>query len=188
MEFSELWEEICNKSILNYKQLYQIYNQYNLCKHLDGNSAEIGVYQGYTSKMIAMLSKQTHYCYDTFEGIVSSNPTYGDNHNNGEFACCLEQVKQNINLDNVIYKKGYFPETFEESHCKFCFVYSDTATYEGTKASIETFKPHMICGGKLMFYVDDKCTGVKNAIQEYMDDADFTISTETPNFIVFTKN
>lgn len=186
--FYELWEKIYDKSILNYAQFYQICNQCLLCKHLDGHSAEIGVYEGYTSKIIAgMFSHKTHYAYDTFEGIAWSNSGFGDNHKNGEFACDLDKVKQNINLHNVVYKKGYFPETFQETHCKFCFVYSDTATYFGARSTLETFKPYMVVGGKIMMYVDSKCAGVKNAIEEFMGDKDFTISSEVPNFIIFTK-
>lgn len=186
--FQELWQKICNKSILNYNQCYQIYYNYDLCKHLEGNTAEIGVYEGYTSKMIAMMCMyKTHYAYDTFEGITYSNPTYGDKYQNGEYACGLTQVKQNINLCNVVYKKGYFPQTFQESICKFCFVYSDTATYLGTKATIQTFTPNMVAGGKIMFYVDEKCAGVKTAIQEYDNIIDFIISYENPNFVIFTK-
>jgi O-methyltransferase len=168
MEFHDFWQENGNKTILTYAQCYQIYNQYDLCRNLNGSTAEIGIYQGYTSKMIAsMCMHKTHYAYDTFEGIVSSDPNNGDNHQNGEFSCCLSQVKQNINLDNVVYKKGYFPQTFQEVDSKFCFVYSDIATYVGTKATLEIFTPIMNAGGKIMFYLDDKCTGVKCAIEEF---------------------
>jgi hypothetical protein len=188
MEFHDFWQENGNKTILNYSQCVQIYNQYNLCRNLNGSTAEIGVYQGYTSKMIAMRCMyKTHYAYDTFEGITYSNPTYGDKYQNGEYACGLEQVKQNINLCNVVYKKGYFPQTFQEGNCKFCFVYSDTATYLGTKATIQTFTLNMVAGGKIMFYVDEKCAGVKTTIQEYENTIDFIISYENPNFVIFTK-
>jgi hypothetical protein len=191
MEFHNFWQENGNKTILNYNQCVQIYNQCDLCRNLNGSTAEIGIYQGYTSKMIAtMCMNKTHYAYDTFEGIVSSEAIYGDNHQNGEFACCLTQVKQNINLPNVVYKKGYFPQTFQENNIKFSFVYSDTATYIGTKTTLEIFAPIMVAGGKIMFYVDDKCTGVKCAIEEFKlknEATDFVICIESPNFVIFTK-
>ena len=185
--FDSIWQEICKNSILNYNQLYEIYSELLLCTELDGGTAEIGVYKGYTSKMIAMLSKSIHYCYDTFEGITGSSIMHEDNHMNGDFSCKLDEVKQNINLSNVIYRKGYFPETFQETELKFKFVYSDTATYLGAKSTFDTFVPQMSVGGKIVFYTDANCMGVKNAIREFINSIDFDVCIKNTNFVIFTK-
>lgn len=186
--FDKIWDKnIDANSILDYDSLRHIYNNAFACMHLDGATAEIGVYKGYTSKVIAMLSNKTHYCYDTFEGIIGSAENCGDIHNNGDFLCSLDEVKSNINLDNVIYRKGYFPNTFQEADCKFCFVYSDTATYAGAKATFEIFCANMVVGGKIVFYVDDNCIGVKHAIHEFAYTDDFVVSIENDNLVLFTK-
>lgn len=185
--FDSIWQEIGKNSILDYTQLYQLYSEVLLCEKLDGTTAEIGVYEGYTSKMIAMLSKTNHYCYDTFEGIIGSSMMHGDNHENGEFICNINDVKQNINLDNVIYKKGIFPSTFQETYLKFKFVYSDTGTYLGAKSTFDVFAPQMVVGGKIVFYTDANCIGVKNAIREFINFIDFDVSIKNTNIFIFTK-
>ena len=42
--------------------------------NVSGPSAEIGVYKGYTSKLLSIInSNNIHYCYDTFNGVVHYN-------------------------------------------------------------------------------------------------------------------
>jgi hypothetical protein len=172
-------------SILTDDQLDIFHKQLVLCRDLDGMTAEIGVYKGDTSKIIKRVLNKTHYCYDTFEGIYGSSAINGDTHSNGEFYCNLEDVKSNINMDNIIYKKGFFPETFHEQCEMFSFVYSDTATYFGTKTTLEKFRNNMVRNGKIIFYVDSKNKGVKNAIDEFINNDSFIIS-KISNFIIFT--
>jgi hypothetical protein len=183
--FDLLWSDISSNSILNYDNMNCLHSQLLLCGHLDGATAEIGVYEGTTSKMIISTTRKPHYCYDTFEGIVGSSSLYGDKHENGEFVCHLEQVKKNINVGSVIYKKGWFPDTFQEENISFCFVYSNTATYLGTKNTLECFTPTMVSGGKIVFYVDNNCLGVSKAIREFVND-NYSISY-TNNFVIFTS-
>jgi len=137
--------------------------------YLEGSTAEIGVYLGGTSKLIHTITpNKIHYCYDTFCGILGADSNY-DNHIDGEFSCSLEEVKSNINMNNIIYKQGYFPDTFEENDIKFSFVHSDTNTYIGTKNTLKYFCNLMVKGGKIIF--DDynwfNCPGVKKAIDEF---------------------
>ena len=148
--------------------------------------------------MIIEICNKNHYCYDTFEGIVDSFTKYGDVHVNGEFVCQLDKVKSNINGVNcingvngknfnkeVFYKKGIFPDTFEEHSLLFSFVYSDTATYLGTKNTFEYFKKIIVPNGKIIFYIDDNCLGVKNAIEKINDNT-FNIKYKSC-FVIFTK-
>ena len=198
--FHEIWGDLSKNSILQYEIAHTLFNQLSLCSKIcGGNTAEVGVYEGMTSKMIINICKKPHYCYDTFEGIAGSNTFYGDKHGNGEFVCHLDKVKLNLyqaphhhNKVNIIYKKGFFPETFEEHDCSFCLVYSDTATYLGAKTTFEYFAPTIILGGKIIYYVDNNCVGVINATNEIIqqnitNNSTFRVS-HTDNFIIFTKN
>jgi hypothetical protein len=184
--FDLFWKDISNNSILDYKSTKTLYNEIILCDNIEGSTAEIGVYKGITSKLIIKILNKPHYCYDTFQGIIGSSILYGDNHYNGEFLCNLDEVKENIKSDNVFYKKGWFPETFDEYSVSFCFIYSDTATYLGAKNTFECFRSKMSSGGKIIFYVDDNCNGVKNAINEFEYKNAFIIYN-IDNFIIFTK-
>jgi hypothetical protein len=131
---------------------------------------------------------KTHYCYDTFEGIKGSYLIYGDKHVNGEFICNLENVKKNIgiNQERIHYKKGYFPNTFDEYTIPFSMVYSDTATYLGAKYTFEYFKYRMVSSGKIIFYIDENLDGVKNAIAEFLYEDLFT-QCRVDRFIIFTR-
>lgn len=72
-------------------------------------------------------------------------------------------------MSNVIYKVGYFPDSFSENDEKFCFVHTDTDTYDGTKNSIIYFKDKIVSGGKIMFddYCWEHCPGVEKALAEF---------------------
>ena len=67
-EFDIIWEFYQDKTILTRDNLKIIYDNIMKVKNIYGTTAEIGVYKGYTSKMIAQITKKTHYCYDTFVG------------------------------------------------------------------------------------------------------------------------
>ena len=167
--FLDYWKVNGSSSLLGYEKSGQLFFELMGVAHLEGNTAEIGVYKGFTSKLIHTFTKnKTHYCYDTFCGIQGANEE-NDLHKDGEFNCSLEEVKKNINLPNIVYKVGYFPETFEENHEKFMFVHSDTDTYIGTKSTIEYFKNLMVKGGKIIFddYCWRHCPGVEKALHEF---------------------
>ena len=170
-KFLNYWTENGSNSLLGYQKSGQLFYELVGVLKLDGYTAEIGVFEGLTSKLIhTFANNTTHYCYDTFCGIKGANEEK-DIHKDGEFFCDLESVKKNINMKNVIYKVGYFPDTFEEDKRLFKFVHSDTDTYIGTKTTIEKFKDIIVPGGKIMFddYCWEKCPGVETALHEFRD-------------------
>jgi hypothetical protein len=189
--FLDFWNETGSSSLLGYEKSKQLLFELKEVLHLEGNTAEIGVYQGYTSRLIHLVTiNKLHYCYDTYCGIKGATNN-NDVHIDGEFNCSLEQVKSNINLPNIVYKVGYFPETFEENTEKMIFVHSDTDTYVGTLNTIKYFKDIMVSGGKIIFddYNWQYCPGVEKALHEFRDiDTEF-IHKPMPNIhqYVLTK-
>jgi hypothetical protein len=182
--FDIIWNEIKNNNILGYKKTLLLYNEIIECVNLNGSTAEIGVFEGHTSKLIKIaIPDKMHYLYHTF----CAQHSNVDIHKNGEFNCNLVNVKKNIKFGNIIYKVGIFPDTFDE---KFSMVYSDTATYTGATNTLRYFCNRMVCGGKIIFYVDNNCMGVKNAIQEFIEretNIDGFIITINSCFVIFTK-
>ncbi len=157
MKFEDVYTS-CN--ILECTDARILFEEISSCVHLAGDTAEVGVYQGHNSKVIKLLAPdKCHFCYDTFSGIVDSNAALGDVHQDGEFACSLEAVKQRVGCENVVYKVGFFPDTFEEHGRTFCFVYIDVATFSGTQNALLRFNEHvMTAGGKLVVYLDSNCS------------------------------
>ena len=108
-----------------------------------------------------------HYCYDLFEESKDK-----------VFSCHLEEVKKNISSSNVIYKKGFFPYTFDENAESFCFVFSDTSTNDGAKNTYEFFKDNIVSGGKIVFYGDKYI--------DFIPDNSFDV-VNVNNLVVYTK-
>jgi len=168
--FEKLWDYIKEDNLNGLQKNKNLYKELKKTRNIKGNTAEIGVYKGRTSKLIHLFHHdKKHYCYDTFEGVALSDPNI-DSHKNGDFNCSLEEVKKFLGTDNIIYKKGIFPFTFEEGKEKFIFIHSDTDTYAGTKATLDYFAPIMVKNGKMFFddYKWEKCKGVEVAIEEFM--------------------
>jgi hypothetical protein len=154
--------------LMGYEKTKRIYDEY-MSMNMHGNTAEIGVFMGFTSKILALInSKNNHFCYDTFTGVAGADANI-DIHKDGDFKCSLEKVKKSINLPNVIYKVGIFPDTFAEDNMQFVFVHTDTDTYHGTKTTLENFKEILLVGGKIVCddYKWKHCPGVEKAVHEF---------------------
>jgi O-methyltransferase len=172
-EFDRLFNDgvINQNSLLKPRKSYNLYTEIQEVKELPGNTAEIGVFQGRTSRLIhKILPNKIHYAYDTYCGIVGADATV-DVHVDGEFSAGLELVKSVIDMEKVIYKVGFFPDSFSENDEKFCFVHSDTDTYIGTKSTLDYFCDRLVPGGKIVFddYQWHKCPGVEKALMEFKE-------------------
>ena len=179
-------------SLLGENKSRSLFNYLKNTERLKGFTAEIGVYEGRTSKMIHSITPdKIHYCYDTFCGVQGADSSI-DKHIDGHFSCPLEKVKSIINMDNVIYKVGFFPSTFSEYDEVFSFVHSDTDTYIGTKETLNCFTPRMVKDGVILFddYMWSHCPGVEKAIHEFIQtDNEFIhiASEQTTQFILIKK-
>lgn len=172
---SEEFNAIFNDGVINQNSLLKPIKTYNLyteileVKDLPGSTAEIGVFQGRTSRFIhKVMPNKTHYAYDTYCGILGADAKI-DVHVDGEFSAGLDLVKSIIDMEDVIYKVGFFPDSFSEHDETFCFIHSDTDTYVGTKATLDYFCDRLVPGGKIVFddYQWHKCPGVEKALMEF---------------------
>ncbi len=193
MEFNTYFKnDIANGTLLGEYKSQSLFKYLKQTEHLQGSTAEIGVYEGRTSKLIhSFTPHKTHYCYDTFCGIIGADSSV-DKHVDGEFNCPLDKVKSIINMDNVIYKVGFFPSTFNEYDEVFSFVHSDTDTYIGTKETINYFASRMATNGIILFddYAWVNCPGVEKAIHEFIQtDKNFIHipSPQTNQFILIKR-
>lgn len=187
--FHEIWDLMSQHSFNGLDKTKIIYEELFDTFDLEGHTAEIGVYKGDTSKLIHELCKhKIHYCYDTFKGIDLSDSNI-DFHKNGEFSCGLNDVKDLLGENNIVYKVGTFPNTFNEGNEKFSFVHSDTDTYAGTKATLDYFAPIMVDNGKILFddYKWKNCEGVEKAIREFINDNHSFTLKEYDEQCVLTK-
>ena len=171
-KFEDIWAIMGENAILGKEKSYNLYNELIGTASVPGCMAEIGVYKGQTAKLMHLtLPEKVLHLYDTFTGIVESDPLV-DFHKNGDFNdTSLESVQNLVGFDEVFYHIGMFPDVFKELKEVFSFVHSDTDTYFGTKATLDYILPRLSVGGKLIFddYNWDSCPGVKKALDEFME-------------------
>jgi O-methyltransferase len=140
---------------------------------LDGDMAEVGVYQGSSARMIC-TEKGTHHFwgFDTFSGLADVGEQ--DTHNGvrffraGHFAADYETTSAYLKeFDNVQLVKGFFPESAEcIADRRFSFVHLDVDTYGSTLASMRYFWPRLVDRGIIITH-DGHSDGVARAIAEF---------------------
>lgn len=142
---------------------------------LEGEMAEVGVFQGGSSKIIceAKRNRKLHL-FDTFSGLpsVSEKDThFGMKYwKNNQFNNTSEDsVKKYLSkYDNVFIYSGKFPETGKfVIGKKFSFVHLDVDLYDSTKNCLEFFYPNLIKGGIILTH-DFHTGGVKTAFDEFL--------------------
>lgn len=144
---------------------------------VDGAVADLGCHCGNTSwQLNALMSDRKLYLFDTFEGfierdVVKEQELKCSEAKVGQFSYknAEELLERMPNADNVIIKKGWFPETafdMEEEH--FALVHIDVCLYNPTYAGLEYFFPRMSKGGVIILcgYENDEYAGVRRAVED----------------------
>src|SRR5262249_51232035 len=118
-------------------------------RNLEGDMAEVGVYQGGSARALslALPGKRLHL-FDTFTGLPSGEI---GGHQQGEFACSLAEVLEQVNYPNVTIHAGVFPASavgLEE--VRFSFVHLDGDLYTTTRDALAWFWPRLVPGGAIV--------------------------------------
>ena len=126
-----------------------------------GSVAELGVYKGeFASYLNRYFPDKMLYLFDTFEGFdardehdkdeyESSSPMFTDTN--------VELVLARMHFpDNIIVRKGYFPDTAVGLEDTFCFVSLDTDLYKPILQGLEYFYPRLERGGYIFIHDYDK--------------------------------
>ncbi len=144
---------------------------------MDGSIAELGAGKGDVSWQLNVLFPERKlFLFDTFEGfdkrdidkeqvLELSKAEAGQQKHDDEDALLARLPDK----DNVVIKKGRFPETaLDLENEKFAFVYMDAKLYSPTKSGLEFFFPRMSQGGIIMLsgYNDEEYGGVSRAVSD----------------------
>lgn len=159
------------------------------CNNIGGCVAEAGVFRGFfASALNELLPDRKLYLYDTFEGFderdieAEASPeeirkTSWFSHINTMSSAVdlIAEITARMPCSkNVVFRKGYFPESaLEDADKQFCFVSLDMDIYKPTLAALEFFWPRLVSGGYIFLH-DGKFDGVQKAIREFRQ------STSTP--------
>ncbi len=159
--------------LMSVREMINLYNLASKAKDLEGDMAEVGVYQGGSAMIISRVKgEKPLHLFDTFEGLPEPDKRYDNNMVKGDMDnTSLDRVKSTLSgYNNIFLYKGYFPETattLEDK--KFCFVNNDTDIYSSTKSFLEYFYPRMVKGGIILThdYNDTRTPGVRKAYDEF---------------------
>jgi hypothetical protein len=125
---------------------------------LEGDFAELGVYQGSTAVVLARHARRLNrqlYLLDTFEGFDRQDFSGPDAGRQLAFAdTSLQAVRTRVGDANTTYVKGYFPQTAGRlpDDGRYCLVNIDTDLYAPIMNGLEYFYPRMVPGGFLIVH------------------------------------
>lgn len=157
-------------------------------ENLTGNVAEAGVYTGGFAHYInKFFSDKRLYLFDTFEGfdardlaverelqadsflqgVFNHDEHFDDIKNEDwkEFVLC-----KMTSPENIIFKKGYFPETAEGLDDTFTFVNLDMDLYQPMIAGLRVFYDKLVPGGAVLlhdYFHPDLEHGVHKAVADF---------------------
>ncbi|GHS96359.1 hypothetical protein AGMMS50276_14620 [Synergistales bacterium] len=166
------------RALERFKDLCDIYN-------IIGSVAEVGVYQGDFAKHINRCFPESKlYLYDTFEGFSDKDVLKEENkqhvkayshYSNTTVDLVLSKMP---NRENVIVRKGFFPDTAIREDETYAFVSLDADLYAPTYEGLCYFYPKMAGGGVIFVhdYYAPEFTGVRKAVTEFMRRTEIAIS------------
>lgn len=159
-------------------EAYQVYMAVSATNKVPGELAEIGVYQGGTSKIIATAkedAKELHL-FDTFgEGLPTPGKHDDSFWQKGSFKLAeneFEAIKKRLaDKRNIYFHQGIFPATAGPIENKrFSFVNLDVDIYQSTIDCLNFFYPRMNKGAVIMTHDYRGALGVKKAFDEFFAD------------------
>jgi len=154
-------------------------------KCIEGNIAELGVYKGYLARELNILFKERKlYLFDTFKGFDERDIEYeriigSSKKITNDFSDTnIEQVKSILPYPaNVVFCKGYFPDTAENIEEKYALVSLDTDLYLPTLNGLKYFYPRLSKGGRILLhdYTSTQFPFVKTAVDDFAKKSDIKI-------------
>lgn len=138
-----------------------------------GSVAEAGVWRGDFAAVINReFADRKCYLFDTFEGFTEKDiADEGIDEKCGRFSdTSVDLVMEKMSFpENVIIRKGRFPETAEGIDDHFCFVNLDMDLYLPTLEGLKFFGGKMVPGGVILVhdYFSTGFPGARKAVDEY---------------------
>jgi O-methyltransferase len=147
-----------------------------------GSVAEVGVWKGEFAKYINMIFPDRKlYLFDTFDSFDERDVVLETDENDKEFfALHTNEFKigsiQTIldkmtHPENIVIRKGWFPESAEGIDDMFCFVNLDTDLYQPTYEGLKFFHDRLIPGGFIMVHDYNNKQGVKKAVRKFSEES-----------------
>jgi O-methyltransferase len=154
--------------------------------NLDGNVAELGVYQGQFAQLInATFPQKKLFLFDTFQGFSKEDFTVKDELDvmpsvihDFDNTSADKVLSIMPHKENCVIKKGYFPDT--TAGCEneiFCFVSIDADLFKPIYDGLVFFYDRLVKGGYIMVhdYNNSIYKGAKQAVKKFIAERNITI-------------
>jgi len=151
-----------------------------LVNRVNGDLVELGVYKGYTAKLIHYyVPDRQLFLFDTYEGfntgdLAAEKSRTGFSIGNHFISAGTKEVTSYImpKNDNVILIKGVFPGSITQDFYSksFSFIHVDMDLYEPTIAALKFFHPRMSRGGYIVIHDYNTWSGAQDAVDEFFKD------------------
>jgi O-methyltransferase len=150
-------------------------------KGIQGNVAELGVYKGDFAQYInKFFSDRKLYLFDTFEGFDEKDIETEKKRHYSEAKSHQEFSDTNIDLvlskmkyrENIIIKKGFFPESAVGLEDKFVFVSIDADLFDPIYQGLVFFYDKLCKGGAIFVhdYNNIGYPGAKAAVEKFSEE------------------
>ncbi len=159
--------------LLTASEAYQLFMAVKQALKIQGDIAEVGVYNGGSAKLICEAKGQRPlHLFDTFCGLPDVGEIDQPRFHKGEYSASLEKVQEYLKkYPHVHFYPGTFPETAQKIPAsRFAFVNLDVDTYESTKACFNFFYGRVNRGGVILCDDYNYAAGVKRAVDEFFAD------------------
>lgn len=172
--FFENLEKVHYERLVAAERPFLLRELLKLVSHLDGDTAEAGVYRGACSWLICngrRGRRSTHHGFDSFEGLSRPVDEDGDYWRVGDLSVDVNDAARLLEPFNAVLHKGWIPEVFGQAEIEsLVFAHIDVDLYEPTLASLEYFYPRLVPGGILLCddYGYETCPGQKRAVDDFM--------------------
>ena len=158
------------ESLLTGNEAFMLFSLARAQRGLDGDMAEVGVYQGCSAKIISMASGATPlHLFDTFTGLPNPNADERTRLRRGQYASSLVSVQDYlVDQRNISFYSGVFPETSTPiADLRFSLVHLDVDLKTSTLDCLEFFYPRMVPGGVILTHDYSYLHGVRAAFAEF---------------------
>lgn len=179
-DFNEYLRRFGETDGFNVHRKWMLWQLLRLTAHVEGDTAECGVFEGASSWLIcganrASSRNRKHHLFDSFEGLSSPEAEDGAHWKAGDLARGEALVAKKLQpfAEMLEFHKGWIPDRFDDvADRRFSFVHVDVDLYQPTSASIRFFYERLNPGGVLLCddYAFTTCPGATKAIDEFLAD------------------
>lgn len=179
-EFTHYLDRFGELGVLNTDRKWMVHQLLRLVAHLQGDTAECGVFRGATSYLICCANQdsragdKTHHLFDSFEGLSQPSQKDGAHWSKGDLKCGIEHVREALSdFGNLSFHPGWIPDRFQDvEDRKFSFVHIDVDLAEPTRESLAFFYPRMETRGIIVCddYGQSTSPGATQAVDSFLAD------------------